>query len=127
VSGDPRRALGRVGERIAATHLEAAGYEILERNFRTRFGELDLVAASATCLVFCEVKTRIERAPAAIGPLASVGAGKRRRLRMMAGQWLVRRAAGPRPHPDEIRFDAIGITLAPDGRLCRLDHLEGAF
>ena len=56
---DPRRAVGNLGEQIAADHLARAGYVILARNFRTRFGELDLVAADERCIVFCEVKARI--------------------------------------------------------------------
>src|SRR4051794_6944347 len=51
----PRRALGAAGERLARTHLEARGLAILDANFRTRHGELDIVAADARCLVFCEV------------------------------------------------------------------------
>ena len=58
---DPRRALGAAGERLARTHLEARGLTVLDTNFRTRHGELDIVAADARCLVFCEVKTRIGR------------------------------------------------------------------
>src|SRR3954447_9313516 len=58
VSDDLRHSLGAVGERLAAEHLERRGFEILERNFRTRWGELDLVAYDGRVLAFCEVKTR---------------------------------------------------------------------
>ena len=71
---DSRRALGELGERIAAQHLERAGYTILATNFRTRYGELDVVAADSRCLVFCEVKTRIagtRRGPD--GPFDAIG------------------------------------------------------
>ena len=84
-SVDPRRTLGERGERIAADHLTRAGYTILATNYRTRFGELDLVAADARCLVFCEVKTRIagtRRGPA--GPLDAIGPRKRAQVRAMA-------------------------------------------
>ena len=47
------------GERIAAAHLAERGFQVLERNFRTRYGELDLVLAGEGCIVFCEVKTRV--------------------------------------------------------------------
>src|SRR3954468_21642393 len=86
---DPRRRRGELGERIAEEHLEHRGYRILARNFRTRFGELDLVAADERTLVFCEVKTRLSsssRGPA--GPLDAIGTRKRDRLRRMARQWL---------------------------------------
>ena len=49
---DSRRTLGQLGERIASQHLARAGYTILATNFRTRFGELDLVAVDSRCLVF---------------------------------------------------------------------------
>jgi putative endonuclease len=125
--GDPRRTVGALGERLAREHLEARGFEVIDANFRTRNGELDLVARSERFLVFCEVKTRIVRGRAGpLGPFAAIGARKRRRLRLMARQWLAARALdGPRPR--EIRFDAIGIELEPSGRLVGLEHLEDAF
>jgi putative endonuclease len=125
---DPRRRLGDLGERLATRHLAAQGYEVLERNFRTRYGELDIVASGNGCLVFCEVKTRVGRSPPGVfGPFASIGHEKRRRLRGMAREWLRQRGARPRAWNDEIRFDAIGLTLDRRGRLLALEHLEGAF
>jgi putative endonuclease len=126
---DPRRRLGAAGEELAARHLEARGLEILDRNYRTRHGELDLVARDERCLVFCEVKTRILRAPPGpLGPLAAIGARKQRRVRAMASEWLTgaHERLGP-SSPPEIRFDAVGISLDPSGRLIELEHLEGAF
>jgi putative endonuclease len=126
---DPRRTLGSLGERIAEQHLLNAGYEIVERNFRTQHGELDLIAADARCLVFCEVKTRIAgggSGPA--GPLDAVGPAKRRRLRLMAFRFLNAREPGQdRPGRGELRFDAIGVTVSPSGELLALDHVENAF
>ncbi len=125
---DPRRSLGERGERIAAEHLTCAGYTILAANFRTRFGELDLVAANARCLVFCEVKTRIagtRRGPA--GPLDAIGPRKRARVRAMAREWLASSVASDRPRLPELRFDAIGILMSRSGRLVALDHVEDAF
>jgi putative endonuclease len=125
--GDPRRRLGGLGERLAREHLEARGFEILDANFRTRLGELDVVARNDRFLVFCEVKTRIRKGERGVlGPFAAIGSRKRRRVRMMAREWLgARRITGPRP--PEIRFDAIGVELAPSGRLVELEHLEDAF
>jgi putative endonuclease len=127
--GDPRRALGAAGEELAARHLEARGLEIVDRNFRNRYGELDVVARDERQLVFCEVKTRVVRAPPGpLGPLASIGIRKQRRVRAMAREWLATEQdrIGP-ASPPEIRFDAIGISLDPAGRLIELEHLEGAF
>lgn len=113
---------------MAEEHLAAAGYAVVERNFRTRYGELDLVAADSRALVFCEVKTRMEGSrggPAS--PLEGIGPGKRRRLRLMAAQWLASRRPDERPRPPLLRFDAIGVTLGVGGRLIELEHLEDAF
>jgi putative endonuclease len=124
---DPRRELGARGEELARRHLEARGFTLLEANFRTRHGELDVVAADARHLVFCEVKTRILTGPPGeLGPFAAIGRRKRRQVRLMAREWLARRGSeGPRP--PELRFDAIGIAFDRSGRLISLEHLEGAF
>ena len=125
---DSRRTLGELGERIASQHLQRAGYTILATNFRTRFGELDLVAVDSRCLVFCEVKTRIagaRRGPA--GPLDAIGPRKRAQVRAMAREWLVSSNSAERPRRPELRFDAIGILLSRSGHLVSLDHVEDAF
>src|SRR3954463_1821229 len=121
---DSRRTLGELGERIASQHLQRAGYTILATNFRTRFGELDLVAVDPRCLVFCEVKTRIagtRRGPA--GPLDAIGPRKRAQVRAMAREWLVSSSASERPRRAELRFDAIGVLMSRGGRLVALDHV----
>jgi putative endonuclease len=127
--GDPRRRLGARGEELAARHLEARGYQVVERNFRTRYGELDVVAQDARFLVFCEVKTRIARGPPGedvLGPFAAIGARKQRQVRAMAREWLTHgRLEGPRP--PEVRFDAIGVSFDARGFLLALEHLEAAF
>jgi hypothetical protein len=55
VPTDPRQHLGRLGEQLAAEHLQRLGYAIVCRNHRTRYGEIDLIARDGDCLVFCEV------------------------------------------------------------------------
>jgi putative endonuclease len=124
MSDDIRHRLGRHGEELAADHLLRRGYQIIDRNYRTRWGELDIVAYDGTTLAFCEVKTRrmsgLQR-----DPLESVRPNKRARIRKMASRWLVERT--DRPRADELRFDAIGVTFDLSGRLVRLEHLEGAF
>jgi putative endonuclease len=126
MADDPRRRLGALGESLAADHLAALGYEVLDRNFRTRFGELDLVARNSSFLVFCEVKTRMAcKAPGPFGPLASVGPRKRAQVRRMAGQWLHER--GGRRGTDEARFDVIGVTVDRAGSVLSLEHVENAF
>jgi putative endonuclease len=124
VSSDVRHQLGRLGEQLAAEHLSRRGFEAVERNYRTRWGELDIVAFDGSTLVFCEVKTR--RLPHAGGmPLEAVNHRKRAQVRKMAGQWLVERT--DRPYAERIRFDAIGVTFDSVGTLVRIEHVEDAF
>jgi putative endonuclease len=124
MSSDRRQRLGRLGEQLAAEHLERLGFSILERNYRTRWGELDLVAFDGETLVFCEVKTR-RHARVGVPPLDSVRQHKRTQVRRMAGSWL--RDRRERPYAITLRFDAIGITFDPAGRLVSLEHLEAAW
>ncbi len=105
------------------------GCRVLDRNFRTQLGELDIVAVTPRALVFCVVKTRIRGGTGGPAlPLDAVGRAKRRRIRLMAREWLRRRRGGAdRPWRNELRFDAIGVELAADGRLLALEHVENAF
>jgi putative endonuclease len=132
MTGNRRQALGRRGEQLAASHLERAGWQIVERNFRTREGEIDLIAARNGTLAFCEVKTLVaRRTPPARGPtdpVESVGPGKRTQVRRMARAWMAQGRTGDRStRHARFRLDVIGVLLAPDGTLLRLDHLESAF
>jgi putative endonuclease len=121
MSPDPRHELGRLGERLAREHLERLGYTIVTRNYRTRFGELDIIARDRDALVFVEVKTRRVGA----SPLEFVSPRKQAQVRSMAGSYL--RATADRPFTPELRFDAIGVSIDGQGRLAELEHLEGAF
>lgn len=127
-AGSTRIRLGKRGEDIACAHLERADYVLLERNGRCgRLGELDVVARHGRCLIFCEVKTRVDGTGAGpAGPLDAIGPAKQRRIRRLAAEWL--RTRPPlSPPPAWIRFDAIGILLDRQGRLLSLDHIEDAF
>src|SRR4051794_35306198 len=113
---DRRRTHGELGERIAEEHLGHRGFSIVARNFRTRYGELDLIAANDRALVFCEVKTRIAGSrggPA--GPLDAIGPRKRDRLRRMATQWLAGTPRGGPPGPAPARFRADRGGVPPAG------------
>ena len=122
MSNDLRHRLGHVGEQLAAEHLERRGFAILARNHRTRWGEIDLIAADARRIVFCEVKTRRAGAPS---PFEGLRADQCRRLRRMAAAWL--QGTPDRPRRPELRFDAIGVTIDACGRLVALAHLKNAF
>ena len=120
---DLRQHLGRVGERLAREHLERLGYRVVASNYRTRFGELDLIVCDDTSLVFVEVKTR--RAGALESSLQAVSPAKQRQVRSMAAAYLVE--ATDRPRSRELRFDVVAVTVDHGGGLVRLDHLEAAF
>jgi putative endonuclease len=124
VTNDVRRQLGQLGERLAGEHLVNRGFRILERNYRTRWGELDIIAFDGQVLAFCEVKTR-RLARGEGSPMDGIRSLKRNQVRKMAGRWLVERT--DRPYADVIRFDAIGVTFDRAGRLVSIEHLEGAF
>jgi putative endonuclease len=124
VSEDRRHLLGARGEQLAAEHLERLGFAIVERNFRTRWGELDIIAFSGTVLAFVEVKSR-KVGDNGANPFEAINGRKRAQVRKMAGQWLIERRE--RPYADTLRFDAIGVTFDRAGRLLAIEHLEGAF
>lgn len=110
---------GRAGEQRAVEHLTARGYRILDRNWRCRQGELDIVAARGGHLVAVEVKTR--RSERFGHPFEAVDARKRARLWRLACAWT---AANPSlSHGCRLRIDVIGITGA-DPRDAVLEHLE---
>jgi putative endonuclease len=128
VAPDQRRSTGRRGEAVAAELLRRRGYRLLERNFRAREGEIDLIAARGETLVFCEVKALVARpggpssGPAT--PLEAVGRAKQAQVRRVARVWL---AAQARLRARHVRFDVIGVTLSTAGELLRVEHIEGAF
>jgi putative endonuclease len=112
--------LGSRGEFIAATYLTDAGLRVLDRNWRCREGELDIVAREATAIVFCEVKTR--RATGFGHPVEAVTPAKQRRLRLLAHRWL----DAHDEHAPDLRFDVVGVLVRPTGPAL-LTHLRGAF
>jgi putative endonuclease len=125
---DPRLRVGRLGERLAARKLERAGFTVIERNYRTREGELDIVARRQPVLVFCEVKTIVARGSGR-GPayaLEAVGNAKRAQVRRIARSWMSEHASLARGCPN-VRFDAVGVTLSPAGEVLSLEHVENAF
>ena len=121
---DVRHTAGSAGEDLAAEHFERLGFEVLARNHRTRFGELDLVAYDGETLVFAEVKTRRVRLPRAVGEPPRRASGPR------SAGW--RSRGSPRAPTArtarELRFDGVAVLLdAAAATLVRLDHLEAAF
>jgi putative endonuclease len=124
MSADLRQHLGRTGEDLALAHLQRLGYELVVRNHRTRWGEIDLIVHDGSTLVFVEVKTR-RASGSGRGPWEALHERKRTQVRRMAAAYLA--DVQERPRAVELRFDAIGVVIDAHGRLLRLDHLEGAF
>lgn len=120
VRDNPRRALGQFGERLAANHLEANGYRIIERNHRTAEGEIDIIASLEDTLAFVEVKCR--RGSRMGTAVESLTPAKQRRMVALAEAYGLDRE----DLPPGRRVDLIAIDLAPDGRLLSLVHYENA-
>ena len=116
---DRRAQLGARGEQIAVDHLTATGLTVLDRNWRSGRGELDVVAREDDALVFCEVKTRSGNRYGS--PLEAVSPAKQARLRQLAGRWLDEHDV----HAPRLRFDVVGV-LVVAGRTS-VQHVRGAF
>lgn len=110
--------LGRHGEQIAADYLEQAGLRVLDRNWRSADGELDIVATERRVLVVCEVKTRSGNRYGS--PLEAISRAKRTRLRRLASQWLVAHGV----LFDEVRIDVVGIIKDRSGQFT-IEHIRG--
>ena len=106
---DKRQALGISGEDLACAELRRRGYAILERRYRTRFGEIDIIARDGGTIVFVEVKTRLTGEFG--GAAAAVTGWKQRRIADMAVDYLARRHL----HECPCRFDVVAIDLEPAG------------
>ncbi len=98
-----RQTLGKLGEDLACAELERRGYAVLARRYRTRTGEIDIVARDGDTLVFVEVKARADEACGQPGE--AVTPSKQRRLARMALDYLARLPAAPGP----CRFDVVGV------------------
>jgi putative endonuclease len=116
----PKQRIGAAGEAAAAAELEAAGCEILDRNYRCPYGEVDLVARDGDVIVFVEVKTR---SSLAFGlPRDAVTPAKRRKMARTASHYLLTRVQQDCPY----RADIIEVAVL-NGRIAAVRHLRGAF
>jgi putative endonuclease len=119
-------AVGRFGEQLAVDRLQRAGLQVLDRNWRCREGEIDIVARDGSVLVFVEVKTRSSEAFGA--PALAVNADKAARIRRLGLRWMMeRRAAGVSDDWwSALRFDVVSIIrCTPNGP--DVQHIESAF
>jgi putative endonuclease len=118
--GKQTKAIGDLGESAAEEYVRSQGYRILERNFRCRRGEIDIIGEDGGVIAFLEVKTRSPRSY--LPPADAVDADKRERIRRAAGTYLARyRDPSPR------RFDIVSVILDDRDRVVEI-HLErGAY
>ena len=116
---DGRGEIGRRGEALAAELLRAKGLTIVERNFRCRAGEIDLVALDGPTLVFVEVRSR--RGDRAGTPLESIDPRKRARVTRVARHFLATRGLAEQ----DVRFDVVGIRFDREPPV--VEHLSAAF
>jgi putative endonuclease len=113
------RRSGAWGEELALRYLTRLGYTLVERNYRTRYGELDLVLRRQNTLVFVEVKMR--RGVGFGHPLEAVTPRKQAAIRALAERYLSEKE----PEFDAVRFDVVGILLGEGSP--RVIHIEDAF
>lgn len=114
-----RKKLGAWGESVAAHHLEAKGYQIVERNWRCGLGEIDLVAKSGTDYIFVEVKTR--RGKRMGSPEEGLTAAKSKKLLQLGTQYVVE-------HDLDVdwQIDLVAVELDDKGKLLRCEHIPQA-
>jgi putative endonuclease len=120
VRSNKRKSLGDFGERLAATHLEAGGYTVITRNYRTREGEIDVIARKDGVLAFVEVRSR--RGTRMGSAAESITRSKAERMVMMAEAYASQHSGLPASH----RIDVVAIDFTPAGKLASLRHIENA-
>jgi len=116
---DLRRQLGDAGEDLAAAALKKQGYKILERNYRTPLGEIDVIARHQGFLVFLEVKTR--RSLHFGEPQEAVSPAKQARLKRLADYYVKVKRQGE----VKMRFDVVAITVSEAGP--QVEIIQNAF
>lgn len=115
-----RLCLGRTGEEAAVKHLKKKGFRIVQRNFRCRIGELDIIAMDGPCLVFVEVRTKAGKAFGL--PQESITPQKKHKLRLLASFYLQSNSIKDIP----VRIDVIAVTVAPGDRIAKIEHIKNA-
>ena len=119
MGADRRQDLGKLGENLACDELSRRGYEILARRYRTKYGEIDIVARDGPTIVIVEVKTRGGRG-FGLGAEAVTGLKQRRMLRM-GTEYLQRRRLADQP----CRFDVVDVNI--EGGVPRIEIYRNAF
>jgi putative endonuclease len=116
-----RAQLGRIAEDHAARYLQSRGYRIRERNFRTRGGEVDIIAEQGGTLAFVEVRAR--SSSDFMSPMESVTPAKQRRIARAAARFI----SACERRERVMRFDVIEVQTTPEGRVRKVELTRGAF
>lgn len=116
-----QKRIGKLGEKIAAEYLADKGYQLLDKNFNVKYGEIDLVALDKDCVVFVEVKTRTSDAFG--NPEDSVTPAKIERMQNAALLWLQAHTEAP----DDWRMDVIAIFLDHQNNIKDLQHFVNTY
>ncbi len=117
--GGGRKKLGAWGELVAATHLESLGYHIIARNWRCRYGEIDLIAQAGEWVAFVEVKTR--RGQNMGAPEEGLTPAKARKLTHLAAYYMAEHDLDA-----DWRIDLVAVELDSSGKLVRCEHIPNA-
>ncbi|TSC93154.1 MAG: putative endonuclease [Candidatus Berkelbacteria bacterium Licking1014_85] len=117
-----RKRLGRIGEDLACQHLQNNGYQILQRNYSNKIGEIDIISKKGDCLVFVEVKTKTQDEFGS--PLEMIDLKKQRKLIKCIQYYFVENEL----NEDNVdcRIDAISVEVDYNGKLIHLEHIENA-
>ncbi|HJW86826.1 MAG TPA: YraN family protein [Candidatus Brocadiaceae bacterium] len=116
-----KKAIGAEGERIAVRFLKKKGYKILQRNYRSKGGEIDIICYDHGCIVFVEVKTRFSNAYGA--PELAVNEAKRRQIIKTASHY----TAQKKIEGVDLRFDVVSIFHSPDAKRPAITLFKNAF
>lgn len=122
---DPRRKRGLKGEEIACSRLQESGYIIIDCNYRTRFGELDIIARKGGVVAFIEVKARSDKSRGE--PFEAVTWAKQKRIRRMAEAWLMANEGDASYADCVFRFDVISILMDRECKAAEYEHIVDAF
>ncbi len=113
--------IGHTGEKIAVKYLKKHGYKIIERNFKLKCGEIDIVAKQGECICFIEVKTRTSNSFAE--PYEAVDYKKQKKLYRLAEIWL----SMHKLHNALCRFDIVSVLLKENCVICEIKLIKDAF
>ena len=113
-----KRRFGIIGEKIAQDYIRSKGYEVLEMNYYTKRGEIDIIAKQENCIIFFEVKTRTNLKFGT--PAMAVNAIKRKHIKSVAKTFLYLNKL----HGHDVRFDVIEVFI--NNGKCEINHIEGA-